>query len=183
MNGDLVITEIMFNPEDPREEESEDVIRIQENRAEWFEVHNATSTPLRLDDCDARDFDPNRAMTTEPSPLGAVVVDPFGYVVFARDDDPNENGGLTVAGTFDFNLTNSGDTIILTCAGAEVDRVNYDPRAGFPDEPAASISLDANGTNVDDNDIAGAWCLLIRFKCHGEPAMLLKTLLNFDQII
>ena len=159
MNGDLVITEIMYNPEDPREEESEDVVRIQENRAEWFEVHNATSVPMRLDDCDARDFDPNRAMVTEPSPLGPVVVEPFGYVVFARDDDPVENGGLTVAGTFDFNLTNSGDTIILTCAGAEVDRVTYDPRAGFPDEPAMSISLDANGTNVDDNDLAAAWCL------------------------
>ena len=25
MNGDLAITEIMYNPEDPREEESEDV--------------------------------------------------------------------------------------------------------------------------------------------------------------
>ena len=47
---------------------------------------------MRLDDCDARDFDPNRAMVTEPSPL-PVVVELFGYVVFARDDDPAKTGG------------------------------------------------------------------------------------------
>ena len=75
---------------------------------------------MRLD-CDARDFDPNRAMA-EPSPLGTVVVEPFGYVVLLEMMIPPKTG-VTVAGTFDFNLTNSGDTIILTCAGAEVDRV------------------------------------------------------------
>ena len=59
---------------------------------------------------------------------------------------------------FFFNLTNAGDTLILTCGGIEVDRVTYvDGEGTRPSARAASISLDArNDSDLNDEGGVGA---------------------------
>lgn len=158
INGDVIISELMYNPDDPRDDESLTTPRLYEGNAEWIELYNTTLRPINLDGCYLTDYDAQRPQTENPSTLEAIVIPPGGYALVARSDDPEKNGGLTVDGTFSFNLTNSGDTIILRCNNAEIDRVTYDFANGFPSGNAASISLDANALGGTQNDIGGAWC-------------------------
>lgn len=158
INGDVIITELMYNPDDAREEESLTTPRLYENNAEWIEIHNTTLRPINLDGCYLTDYDAARPETENPSVIEAVVIPPGGYAILARSADPAKNGGLNVDGTFSFNLTNGGDTIVMRCNNAEIDRVNYNFDNGFPRGNGASISLDINALTGAQNDIGGAWC-------------------------
>ena len=120
--GEILITEILFDPHDGLVDET----------AEWIELYNPQDIPVSLEGCTLSDG-------TAESPLGDVNLDPGGYALFGRSDDPTVNGGLDMDGVFLFALNNSRDRIVLTCDGEISDVVHYDFDEGFP-RPAALIS-------------------------------------------
>ena len=140
--GDLLITEILYDPHGP----------LQEDAAEWFEVHNPTDGVFSLDGCLLAD-------SSNDLVLGNLIVGPGGYLLFARSDDPEANGGLVPDATYDFGLNNSGDSITITCGGTVIDSVAYDDGVVFPDARFMSISLDPGAFDAAANDDGLHWCL------------------------
>ncbi|MCA9561349.1 MAG: lamin tail domain-containing protein, partial [Myxococcales bacterium] len=140
--GDIVITEIMYDPHDP----------LDDVNAEWIELHNPTDGDLRLDGCTLAD-------AANQNTLGRLVVPAGGYVLLGRSDDLDLNGGLVFDALFDFGLNNGGETISLTCEDTLIDTVTYDDGGDFPDAQRASLSLDPASTDADANDAGARWCL------------------------
>ena len=151
--GEVIFTEIMYDVAAPLEDQG----------AEWFELYNLTDHAVRLDDCEVAD-------ATGPRTLARLVMEPHGYLVFARSDDPAVNGGLQPGYLFDFGLNDGGDTLRLRCSGADVDEVTYDDGPVFPNAAAASIRLDPGAFDAVANDDGANWCLgeTVYF---GEPGV------------
>ena len=160
VRGEVIFTEIMYNPDDRDFDDNPDRNQIRESNAEWLEVHNTSNNPVNLDGCELTDFDEGRANPEEPTAIRELIVEPGQYALFVRSDRPEFNGGLNADHRFFFNLTNSGDTVILRCNGIVIDRVTYTDAAGNrAPAQATSISLDANFLDGESNDEDGAWCL------------------------
>ncbi|GMV38872.1 MAG: hypothetical protein AMXMBFR64_05880 [Myxococcales bacterium] len=141
--GDVFITEILYNPEGD----------LSENTAEWFELYNHTAWPITLQGCVLKDG------STTTTTLGAVVMAPQSYAVFARSADPALNGGLTVAAVFAFALNNTTDSISLTCDSVVIDAVSYGG-ATFPAGAVAkSYQLKPSSYSAAGNDAGASWCI------------------------
>jgi hypothetical protein len=143
--GELVITEIMPNPDD-----------VTDETGEWFEVKNVTTDHLSLDGCRLKDLDIDEHVIAATN----VVVAPGQVALFAKNADPSVNGGLpTVACAFGqaYSLTNSDDELILECGGAAIDEVCY--TSAWPFDVGVSMELRTDHQNALDNDLVGNWCL------------------------
>ena len=138
--GELVINELMYDPH----------FGLDENFAEWIELHNNTDEVLLLNGCTIADL-------SGSDPLDGLQVEPRGYLLLVRSEDEANNGGLVADGTFAITLNNGGDTITVTCQDAEIDSVAYDDGGAFPNARAASISLDP--TQLAANEDGANWCL------------------------
>jgi len=110
--GELMITEVMANPDGCPDDEGE-----------WVELLNRSGSSVDLDGlqlCDAQGCAPVD---------GAGLVDADAVVVIARTDSAC---GLPVAGTFTAALSNGGDEVALL-GSAELDAVSYpDAAASIP---------------------------------------------------
>lgn len=141
--GELVITEIMVNPE-----------VVGDTKGEWIEVWNAADHELSLIGIIIKDSGSNKH--TMSSDDGLVM--PSGhYWVLARESDSNANGGLKVDYRLsNFSLGNQSDQIILTMDdGGIIDQVAYS--AGWPIVSGASIELDPGKQTSMDNDSPQHW--------------------------
>lgn len=110
----LVINEIMPNP-----------AGVADELGEWFEVYNAGSTPIDLQNY--RIASNNDAVHVINQ---SVVVPAGGYAVLARNGDPAVNGGVTANYSYaqqTFNLNNSATDWLAVRApdGATVDSVHW----------------------------------------------------------
>jgi len=145
--GELVITEVMFNPE-----------AVLDANGEWFEVHNATDHRLELAGLRFVD-DADSGFTV----AGTLQVAAGDYLVFGKSDDLATNGGVLVDYAYDgaMGLANTRDTLrIVDAAGVEIDRIAYDSAAGWPNAPGAAIQLSGHlDPAVADNGLAVNWCL------------------------
>ncbi len=139
--GDLVISEILYDPHDG----------LDDNTAEWFELYNSTDEPLLLEGCEFAD-------ANAESPAPDIVLEPRSYTVFGRSDDLAVNGGIEVAGTFDFGLNNTDDTLRVSCGGIVIDQVIYDEDAGFPAVRAFAIQVRDGQLDLVGNDDPASWC-------------------------
>jgi hypothetical protein len=142
--GDIVITEIMQNPQ-----------AVNDSDGEWFEVYNASDVTIDLNNWTLSDLGADNEVIENGGPLEIAA---GAYLVFGNNGDFATNGGVTIDYVYDnFNLSNGDDEIILTAAdGIEIDRVEYDGSPNFPDPEGASMSLIV--TNFDNNDGAN-WCV------------------------
>ena len=72
-----------------------------------------------------------------------LVVIPDGFVVLGANDDPTQNGGVTVDYKYSgFTLSNLWDEVILSHpSGVILDEVYYDNGDTFPDESGKSMML------------------------------------------
>lgn len=143
--GQVVITEIM-----------EDPTALADDVAEWFEIHNPSATDTyQLNGCMFVGTGAANDMFT----IGVdLTIEPGGYLTFARTASPGFTPDFVwPAG---MQLANAADGIALSCAGVEVDSVEYDTAAGWPNPVGggASMSLDADATNTTDNDDPASWC-------------------------
>jgi DNA/RNA endonuclease G (NUC1) len=110
----LVINEIMPNP-----------AGVADELGEWFEVHNAGTTPIDLQNY--RIASNNDAVHVINQ---SVVVPAGGYAVFARNGDPAVNGGVTASYSYahqTFNLNNSATDwlAVRSPEGVTVDSVHW----------------------------------------------------------
>ena len=143
--GDLVVSEIMFNPAGPADDDGE-----------WFEIHNTAADPVLLSQCTVADGALDIRGLAAPE-VGAYI-EAGGYLVFVRNPDVALNGGIANARGFSFGLTNSGDELVVKCGDVEMDRVDYSVD-GFPsDIQGKSIQLDPGRLTPAANDEGQAWC-------------------------
>jgi predicted extracellular nuclease len=132
--GAVVINEIMQNPS-----------AVSDSNGEWFEVHNPT----------IRDNDFDSHVISNGGPLN---VPAGGFLVLGINGDPVTNGGVAVDYEYGsgFFLSNGSDELVLLDGSlVEIDRVEWDNGATFPDPNGASMSL------IDptlDNNVGENWC-------------------------
>jgi predicted extracellular nuclease len=137
------INEIMQNPS-----------AVSDTNGEWFEVNNTTDADIDIDGWTILDNDIDLHVIDNGGPL---VVPAGGYLVLGRNADFAVNGGVNVDYQYtDIFLSNGSDELILLdVAGAEVDRVEWDNGATFPDPNGASMSLISPAL---DNNVGANWC-------------------------
>lgn len=156
--GELVINEIMQAPD-----------RSYDNDGEWFEIHNRSGVDLDLVDCTVESGTASGPESfivrgTPQVPTGA-------YFTFARSASPGFTPDYDYAGLI--NLNDSIDYVRIVCDGTEVDRVDYDDGATFPDPVGASMSFDPAGF-PDFNGYGNYWCTstsVFGFGDYGTPGM------------
>ena len=134
--GDLVISEILYDPHNG----------LEDVYAEWIEVQSLTNDALTLDECylsDASHLNEKRSQAD----LSGIELIGGGILLAVRSGEAVHNGGLRADATFSFGLGNGGDTVILGCADTILDRVEFDAGSRFPTGKGRSIQ------RVDDQ-----WC-------------------------
>ena len=147
--GALVITEVMANP---------DV--VTDTLGEWFEVCNTSGAPVSLDGLFLR-HDANDSQALLPI-QGAMVVEPWAYVVLGKSLDPALNGGVEVDYLLpaDLSLTNTGDYLALeTEDGVVVDETSWTTVAAGSSRSLDPAFLDAS-MNDDDTNFCAATSFL-----------------------
>jgi hypothetical protein len=138
-SGDLLITEVMYNP---------DTIG-DTSGGEWFELHNPdASITYELQNCVVSDLDSD-SFTISSS----VTVPPGGYVTLASGSNPGFSPDYEYSG---FAIANGGDEIILTCGGAEIDQLAYG--GSFAGGSGVSAQLNPNHFDPVENDSESNWC-------------------------
>ncbi|MDP2741326.1 MAG: lamin tail domain-containing protein [bacterium] len=139
--GDIVINEIMKNPE-----------IVLDDSGEWFEFYNTTSNTFDLYGCTIKDSEGD-SFTIDRS----VFISPNSYAIFANSNDILRNGGINPDYTYvGMVLSSLPDQIILECNNTEIDRVEYDGGLQFPNPAGASMILKDYLLN---NNIGSNWCV------------------------
>ncbi len=138
--ADLVITEIMQNPD-----------TVSDANGEWFEIYNPGSSDVDLNGWTIRDngIDSHAITTSVIAPAG-------DYIVLGRNANSAANGGVTVDYQYSgFSLANGDDEIVLVRPDSSVaDEVAYDGGPQWPDPTGASMALSSPG---DDNNTGSNW--------------------------
>ena len=110
--GDLLISEVMANPS-----------AVSDTNGEWFELFNASSSTINLNGMTLSDDNSNSHQIDNGASL---LIPAGGYLVLARNDNQNENGGFLADYVYsDFTLGNSSDQIILSLDSIEITRLDY----------------------------------------------------------
>jgi hypothetical protein len=157
--GDLVITEIMYDPGFPD---------VDDVNGEWFEVLNTTGSAIDIEYWTIRDQDFDSHVIDNGG--AGVIVPAGGYAVLGNSGDTALNGGYTpdyvfngVFGTpWAFLLSNSGDEVeLVDGAGTVIDSVAYTGGAPWPDGNGESIQLDPASNDATLNDDPANWCLAV----------------------
>jgi len=139
----IVINEIMQNPN-----------AVTDSNGEWFELFNTTDADIDIDLWTVADNGSNEFTINNG---GSLVVPAGGFLVLGNNADVGTNGGLSVdyeySGT---SIGNGSDEIVLFDSGlTEIDRVEWDNGATYPDPTGASMALiDASA----DNNVGSNWC-------------------------
>jgi cysteine-rich repeat protein len=143
--GDLVITEIMFDP-----------LVSGDTYGEFFEVFNKTEFYIDLRGV-VLQSGTEKHVVSASSP---VVIAPGQYFVFAKNGDSALNGGITPDYVYSkITLSNTADEISILCDNVFVDRVVYNKGAGWPYKAGRTLSLDPNFVDATENDDPTVFCL------------------------
>ena len=138
-DASVVINEFMNNPEG-----NEDIT------GEWIELFNPSLSPVDVNGWSLWDDDADGHIIQGSS----LLIPPGGYMLLARSNNPQANGGLDPDYVYyNFILSNGADEIILKNAqGVEIDRVEYG--GTFAMVPGASMSL---ANPYLDNNMPSHW--------------------------
>jgi len=142
----LVITEIMYNPE-----------QSKDPTGEWFEIQNTGIEPV---DINGITLEEEMASHQIVSGQG-IWIEPGGYALLARSGSVTKNGGLPTPDYIygSLSLNNSGDRVLIRYGDTEIDRVEYSSSAGFPVVSGASIQLSPLVYATPSlNDSGVGWC-------------------------
>ncbi|MCP3996200.1 MAG: lamin tail domain-containing protein [bacterium] len=150
----LVINEIMQNPG-----------TVPDAVGEWFEIYNPTDEMVDINGWIIRDDDFNKHVIDNAGPLQ---IYPKSYLVLGRDGSTWANGGVSLDYAYDTGMVlfNGDDELVLVDSNyVEVDRVEWDDGATFPDPVGASMSLtDPALDNADGSN----WCVSGSVYWYGE---------------
>ncbi len=139
----IEITEIMQNP-----------VVLGDGSGEWFEIHNESANPVDINGWTIRDNDTDVHVIANGGPL---VIPAGAYRVLGANADSMASQGVTLAYQYSgIVLGNAADEVVLVDAmSQEVDRVEYDGGAAWPDPVGASMQWDGNGDNNDGENWSG----------------------------
>lgn len=141
--GEIIFTEVMPDPTGTEPDN------------EWFEVYNTTGTTIDLEDC-VFSQDPNGTQTI--TIVGSLPVNAGSYIVLAGSPNPS---GITPDYSytqFQISQSSATESLVLTCGGQEIDRVDFENNATWPHDSGISASLDPGSYSYTDNDLAANWC-------------------------
>jgi cysteine-rich repeat protein len=152
--GDIIITEIMYDPEgDPVSG-----YEVNESSGEYFEVFNTTNHDIDMNGWIIEDKQEKKHVINSAS--SHLFVKTGAYAVFANSADSEVNGGFAPDYKYSFiTLNNDGDAISLIWNGTVIDIVEYDYGFNFPKASGKSLSLAASAYDDILNDSSSAWCL------------------------
>lgn len=140
--GDLIINEIMQNPD-----------TVSDTKGEWFEIYNSTEFDIDLAGLEVTDGDDQDFTVTSGS------IPSHGFFVFGRNGEVTENGGYVPDFVWsDFVLSNTSDVIILQYNNVEIDHVEYDNGVTFPNPVGDSMIL---SETFLDNSMGENWCVSV----------------------
>ncbi|WP_296316194.1 lamin tail domain-containing protein [Winogradskyella sp. UBA3174] len=148
--GDIVITEIMNNPNP-----------VSDTTGEWFEIFNTTGSDIDINGWTLQDDGTDTHVIDNAN--GTTIVSSGGYLVLGRTANTVTNGGAPVDYAYGesggHTLGNGTDEVVLVSTTAvEIARVIYDNGATYPDLTGASMQLDPTFLNETDNDTGANWC-------------------------
>jgi hypothetical protein len=141
--GDLIITEIMYDPK-----------VVADNLGEWFEIYNVNAAEsFNLNGMIVQDAAANQFTISSD-----LIIAPGGYLVFCISGDIAVNGGVVADYVYGSSmaLNNGGDEIILKGPSTIIDAVDYS-FSNFPDPSGASIYLHPYSYDVTSNDDGANW--------------------------
>ncbi len=136
----IIITEIMQNPS-----------AVSDSNGEWFEIYNNDTSTIDINGWTIKDNDTDSHVIDNG---GALNIAPGQYMVLGINGDTAVNGGVQVDYVYSgITLGNGSDELVLLMADGltEVDRVEWDNGATFPDPSGASMMF-MGGFNEDNND-------------------------------
>ena len=140
----IVITEVHFDPQAAPDEDGE-----------WFELTNLSDWSLDLRGLTILDNASFHVINSE----SAVWLQPFGTMVFGRNKDVDENGGLAVDYAYNgIVLNNSGDVLTIADGDVVLDKVAFGAAHGLPGVTGSTIQLSGDATSVQYNDNPENWC-------------------------
>jgi hypothetical protein len=141
--GDLLITEIMYDP-----------VALSDTDGEWFEIFNHSSAEISLKDLVIRTASDQHVIESD------ILLAPGEYYLMTRKEEAAA-GTKYVYGT-GISLTNTGGVIgIYTYGtdgtdGTEIASVAYGN--GFPPATGASLNLDPAHFTADEAKTGTSWC-------------------------
>lgn len=139
--GDVIITEIMKNPN-----------AVNDGEGEYFEVYNTTGSAIDMQGWVISDLDGDTHTIA-----ASVSVPAMGYAVFGINADSGSNGGITVDYEYSgVNLSNGTDEVQIVCNGDIIDEVQYND-ADFPDTAGVSMELSDTAFDSVSNDTGSNW--------------------------
>ncbi len=143
--GDLVISEVMFNPDE-----------VHDSRAEWIELASIADGDLDLDGCRIESSgDPGHVISAG----GPLLLQPNALLVLGNNGDTSRNGGVTQDYTYSgVVLGNGSDSLTIRCDAIVVDTVTWDHGVTFPDTKGKAMQLDPDAFDPTQNDTGSNWC-------------------------
>jgi len=141
--GDIVITEIMANPD-----------AVSDTNGEWIEIRNMTGKDLLINGLKLEDSGTNMHVLTS---AGSLILPANSYWVLGRNGNSQINGGVNVNYVYqNFTLSNSSDQVILTGENEVlIDQVCYD--SDWPLVSGASMELKPDCLSAGVNDLSSNW--------------------------
>jgi hypothetical protein len=145
-SGDLLITEIMYDPS-----------TIADSQGEWFEIYNNTNFPVDLHQVVIRKNNTEQHIINRELMLEA-----HGYIALAR----TENAVSQVQYVYNsaISLNNAGAVLSLYNYGTDgtngslICSVNY-AATEFPSAIGASICLSEDLLNLENSMLGNSWCV------------------------
>ncbi len=142
--GDLVITEILANPE-----------LVSDAFGEWFEVQNQSGRTLPLNGLEIVSA-AERHMLESPE---RIELEPGAVYVFGVSDSLARNGGVPVDYAYrDVELSDDIDVLALFLDDRLIDEVVWNVSTDWPALVGETWSLDPDFIDDELNDAATYWC-------------------------
>lgn len=143
--GDIIITEIMPNP-----------TFVTDNKGEWFEVYNTTSSDINMKNWIIKDDGTDSHTITND-----LIVPANNFAILSRNANYATNGNVDQDYKYlgaQFKLTNATDEVILMYNTIEIDAVRYSNALNFPTFEGNSLTLRDTKYTSTLNDDGYNWC-------------------------
>ena len=141
--GDLVITEVMHNPD-----------QVSDHRGEWFELYNASGS-----DVDLSGLVVSSSSDSGFTLSGELVVGAGELVLFAVRSNSAVNGGISnVDAVYSINEIKFTDVDSLSVGSSSTTLDSVAWGSIYPVEAGRSLSLDAGNLDASSNDSVANWC-------------------------
>ena len=140
--GDLVITEVMNNPDS-----------VDDADGEWIELYNNTAVDINILGLTFLD------LVNEHIVSDTVWIAAGDYAVLGNNADLTTNGDIQVDYEFStIQINNANETLTISNSIGDIDSVSWSDGDGMPHTAGASMSLSSDFISSEDNDDAGYWC-------------------------